>query len=342
MVARLRAAGFPPSALRAFVWARVNEQMAAKRKAMLSAADDTPFWKVKRPAFDSKFMIAQREFFEEQSKLVKAVLGPDAVEENDFSAFFRKRQYGDISRDKEEKLQRVTGDYNDLRNTIYAETSGMLMPEDREKLAYLEKEMRQDLAEILTPTEMENYELRSSTAANDLRYQLTTFQPTEAEFRALFQATRIVDEKFGSGQMGMTLDQRQQRTAALNEQAKLALSPERYAQFAQATDPANSTLNRIVSRYNLPETIVPQVNAVQKDIQQRVAALRQLPAAQQTEQAQALQKEATNKLQPLLGDTAFQAYRIYGGQWLDQITRPPTGPFAGTPPTGAAKAGGNK
>ena len=339
MVARLRAAGFSTVAIRGLVYARVNEQMAEKRKALLNGLEDTPYWKVKRSMFDSKFMMAQREFYQEQTKIVKEVLGPDAMDHNELAEYFRKRQYGDIPAEKEEKMQRVLGDYGDLRNSVYAETNGMMMPEDREKIAYLEKEMRNDLAEILTPAEMENYELRSSSTANGLRSQLTTFQPTEAEFRALFHATRAIEEKYGDNQMGLTPDQREQRTAALNEQAKLALSPERFAQFAQATDPANTMLNRVVARYALPETVVPQVSAVQKDIQQRVAALRQLPAAEQTLQAQALQQEAVSKLKPLLGDTAYQAYKVYGGQWLDQITRPATRGPATNAPAGAPKNG---
>lgn len=334
MIVQLRAAGFSTAAIRALVYARLNEQMAEKRKALMSGVEETPFWKVKRLMFDPKMMMAQREFYQEQTKIAKELLGPQAMEKNEISEYFRKLQYGDIPAEKEDKLQRVVGDYGDLRNTIYAESSGLLMPEDREKIAYLEKEMRNDLAEILTPAELENYELRSSTTANELRSQLTTFQPTEAEFRALFQAARSVEGKFGNN-MAMSPDQRQQRTAALNEQVKLALSPERFAQFEQATDPANSMLNRVVARYNLPETIVPQVNAVQKDIQQRATALRQLPASEQTLQAQALQKEAASKLQPLLGESAYRAYKVYGGQWVDQITRPPNGPpnapRAGTP-----------
>ena len=137
------------------------------------------------------------------------------------------------------------------------------------------------------------------------------------------------------------MDQRQQRTAALNEQAKLALSPERFAQFEQAIDPANSMLNRVVARYGLSETVVPQIAALQKDILQRSAAVRQRPASEQAAMAQALALEATNKLTPLLGDQALAAYKIYGGQWLDQITRTipsgrPQGPVV-TPPTGTPK-----
>lgn len=341
MVARLRAAGFPPAAIRGIISARLSDEMAARRKELLKGLEDPPFWKVKRSMFDPKYIAAQREYYQEHTRILKELLGSDAADDNELSGFIRRRQYGDVPASKAEELQRVAADYGELRSSIYAEANGLIMPEDRDKIAYLEREMRNDLAEILTPLELENYELRSSATAAGLRSQLTTFQPTEAEFRALFHAARGIDEKYGSNQSGMTIDQRLQRTAALNEQAKLALSAERFAQFEQAVDPAYSMLNRVVARYELPETVVPQVAAAQKDFQQRAAALRQRPAAEQAAMAQALQLEATNTLKPLLGDQAFEAYKVYGGQWLDQITRAvprgrPQNP-PGTPPASAPK-----
>jgi hypothetical protein len=96
-------------------------------------------------------------------------------------------------------------------------------------------------------------------------------------------------------------------------------------------------LSRVVARYSLPETVVPQVTAVQKDIQKRSLSLRQLPAAEQTAQVQALQQEAASKLKPLLGESAYQAYKVYGGQWLDQLTRPLTGSPSTGSPAGAPK-----
>src|SRR5690606_38600096 len=121
MVAQLRAAGFPPAAIRGIIAARLTERMAAKRKELLSGLEDPPFWKMKRSMFDPKFMAAQREYYQERSKILKELLGPDAAEDNELNAYFQRRQYGDIPASKAEELQRVASDYGDLRNNIYAE-----------------------------------------------------------------------------------------------------------------------------------------------------------------------------------------------------------------------------
>lgn len=321
MVVRLRTAGYPVSTIRALIWGRLNEEMAARRKELMAGMEDTPYWKSQAAFFiDPKMQAAQRQFYQEQMKIVRDLLGPDASDDNEIAQYFRRRQYGNIPSSKAEELQRIAGDYGDLRNQIYATANGMLMPEDREKLTYLDKEMRNDFAAVLTPEELRSYELRSSSTANALRSQLTTFQPTEAEFGALFDAARAVEDKYGSMQGPTTGDQMRQRQEAMNAAAKLALSPERYAEFEQATDPRYSMLNRVAARYNVPPTVVPQVYSIQQDIMKQAGSV---PAAERATRMPALIQEAENKIRPLLGDQAFGAYKVYGGQWMQSLQRQP-------------------
>jgi len=319
MVVRLRTAGYPPSAIRALILGRLNEEMAARRKELMAGMEETPYWKNQAAFFlDPKMQAAQRQYYQEQMKIVRELLGPDASDDNELSQYFRRRQYGNIPASKAEELQKISGDYGDLRNQIYAIANGMLMPEDREKLAYLDKEMRNDFASVLTPEELRAYELRSSTTASALRSQLTTFQPTEAEFGALFDAARSLEDKFGSMQGPMTGDQMRQRQEAMNQAAKLVLSPERYAEFEQATDARYSMLNRVAARYNVPASVVPQVYSIQQDIMKQAGSV---PPAERATRLPALIQEAEAKIRPLLGDQAFGAYKVYGGQWMQALQR---------------------
>lgn len=322
MVSRLRAAGYPVSAIRALVWGRLNEDMAARRKELMAGVEDVPYWKIPSFFLDPKIQAAQRQFYQEEMKIVRELLGPDASDDNEIAQYFRRRQYGNIPASKAEELQRIAGDYGDLRNQIYATSNGMLMPEDREKLTYLDKEMRSDFAAVLTPEELRAYELRSSSTAQGLRSQLTTFQPTEAEYGALFDIARAVEDKFGTMQGPSTAEQMRARQEAVNAEARKVLSPERYTAFEQATDPRYSTLNRIAARYNVPPAVVPQVYSIQQDIMQQA---RNVPAAERATRMPVLVQEAEAKIRPLLGDQAFGAYQVYGGQWMQSLQRPPGG-----------------
>lgn len=334
LVARLRAAGYPATAIRGIVMARLEDQLAARRKQLTEGLQDAPYWQTGRAmTLNPKFMTAQREYHQEQRRMLRELLGDDAVQDDEFTRYWRQRQFGSISPEKAESLQRILSDYGELRQDVYVRSNGMLLPEDREQISFLERSMREDLAASMSPQELEDYELRSSNTANSLRSQLTTFQPTEQEFRALFQAAKSVEEQFGTSQGAMSQEERRKRQAALNEQAKAILSPERYAAFEQATDPNYGSLNRIAARYELPATVVPQVYQVQQDIQRRASELRALPAEQRAASLAALAQEATTRIAPLLGEKALEAYKVYGGQWIQGLTQPPRPSTAPAPQT---------
>jgi hypothetical protein len=202
MADRLRAAGFPPSLIRTLIGARVAEQFSARRKALLAQMEDKPFWKSGSAYFvDPKTMSALRDLGREQSNLLKQLLGSDESAGNDEVSAYQRRQFGDLPNGKVQQVQSILSDYNDLRNQIYVAANGVVLPEDREKLTLLEKEQRADLQAVLTPEELENYQLRSSSTANSMRSQLALFNPTEGEFRAVFDLQQAFDDKYGSTNM---------------------------------------------------------------------------------------------------------------------------------------------
>lgn len=335
LVERLRAAGFSETMIRSIVAAQVNERFSARRKALLAQQEETPYWQsLQQFGLDPKTRSAFRELNREQTEQVKALLGPDGLLGNEERLAYQRRQFGDIPADKIDQLQNIISDYSDLRQQIQSNANGVLLPEDREKLTLLEKEQRADLAGLLTPQELENYELRSSSTASQLRSQLGIFKPSEAEFVAIFRATRAAEEQFGSlsNTSGNFSQYQQIRTAAL-EQAKAQLTPERYAALQQATDPAYSTINRLVARLDLPTTAAVQVVSVQQDTMKRANAIRSdkgLSADQRAVQLSALAQEASTTISQALGGTrGLEAYKQYGGQWLQSLQPRPV-----TPPKG--------
>ena len=335
LIVQLRAAGFSESVIRSIIGSQVYERFAARRKALLAQQEETPYWQsLQQFGLDPKTRSAFRELNREQTEQVKALLGPDGLLGNEERLAYQRRQFGDIPADKIDQLQNIISDYSDLRQQIQSNANGVLLPEDREKLTLLEKEQRADLAGLLTPQELENYELRSSSTASQLRSQLGIFKPSEAEFVAIFRATRAAEEQFGSlsNTSGNFSQYQQIRTAAL-EQAKAQLTPERYAALQQATDPAYSTINRLVARLDLPTTAAVQVVSVQQDTMKRANAIRSdkgLSADQRAVQLSALAQEASTTISQALGGTrGLEAYKQYGGQWLQSLQPRPV-----TPPKG--------
>lgn len=344
LAARLRAAGFPPAMVRALVAAQVNEQFSARRKALLAGQEEAPFWKSQRNLFmDPKAMSALRALGKEQTDLMKSLLGPDGAPGGDEMLAWQRRQFGNLPAEKLTALQAINSDYSELQQAIYAKANGLMLPEDREQLAFLEKEKTADLKKALTPEEFENFQLRSGATANQLRSQLTTFNATEAEFRALYKAASEADEKYGTaGPFGpRNPGDAQARQAALVAQAQAVLSPERFAEYKLATDPQSQQINRLVARLELPVATTQQVVAVQQDIQARARTIqtnRDLPAADRNAQLAALQQEATTKLTTALTPRGLEAYKQNGGFWIESLKPRLNPPANGATPPSAVPA----
>jgi len=321
-LARLRAEGFPPALVRAIMAEQVRVQFAPRRAALNRKGADRPFWE---PATeDPKTAAALREIMKEQNQALKDLLGPDATTD-EFAAASLHRQFPGLSDDKINELQRIQQDFNERRSDLLTGVNGAILPDDREKLTAIEKAQHDEIAQTLTPQELEDYDLRTSNTANLLRYQLTAFDPTEQEFRTLYQIQSDFSDRLGPMYGPPTQDEMRARAEAqkqLNDQILATLGPERGADYQRAIDNNYRQTSQLVARLDLPPESANDVYAVQKDIQQRVTALRTDPTlslSDRNQQIAALADEAKAKVTATLGDSGFEAYKQYGGSWLQNL-----------------------
>jgi hypothetical protein len=316
---RLRREGFPPEFIRAILRAQIHESYAAQRKALDGATGEVAFWKMPLP--DPKTQAALRALSKQEQKTLNDLLGPDR--ENGPMASLR-RVAPNLSEDKLEQLAGIMARYSEQRSDIMATRSGPgVLPGDNDRLNGLEKAMHAEFAAVLTPAELENYDLRASRTAENLRSELNAFNPTEQEFRTLYQLKSVVDQQFGTMYGPLSPDQAKARRDALNQlssQIAGALGPERYADYQRATDYDYVQTTRLVARLELPPATADQVYAMQKEIQQRVDLIRSSAAPEdRNAQLTALAAEAQAKVAAALGPTGFEAYKSNGGQWLQMI-----------------------
>jgi hypothetical protein len=336
-VARLRAAGFPSSVVRALVVAQIREDYAARRRALTGNAGDTPFWKNNQPT-DPKVRAALRELNREAEAKISQLLGGPDPDRNLYLSLLDRRTIGDLPPEKAAQLTTIKRDYEEMRSEIYdAFRGGTMLPEDRAKLALLEKEQRADLALVLTPQELEDYDLRASNTASQMRYSLSAFAPTEAEFRAIFKLQQAFDTQLGSMNAGMTPEQmraRQEGQKALNEQIKAALGPERGADYERANDFSYRQAALVAERLNLPATTANTLWAAKTDFEQRRTALyadASLSPEARRAQTTALQQEALAKVNSLLTARGAEIYQQNGGFWVQQLQARPASTPGGNP-----------
>ena len=327
---RLRAEGFPPSVVRAIVGAQVRESFAARRKAV-EPAGDVPFWK--RLTFDPQSQAALRALAKEEQKIMRDLLGPDF--ENGLAARLRQ-QFPGVAPEKVDQLTAIRERYDEQRQEIYGFGGGQLTPGEREKLAAVEKAMHTEFAAVLTPEELEQYDLRTSNTANSLRQRLRSFDATEAEFRTLYRLQRAFDEQHAFTGAPSTPEQSRLRSEAqqgLQKQIEAELGAARFADYQRSSDYQFQQASLLVARLGLPAATATSLYDVQKEFEKRRndAYRSSTPATRQDlpQHMTALQEEATARITAILGGnrTVIDAYKQYGGSWLVNFApRPPPAP----------------
>lgn len=334
LAARLRDAGFPIEVIRAILTAQLTETFAARRKALDPDAASRPFWK-NRPA-TGQVDIALQQTWREQRKALRDILGADAEAEDAINLAFRGRRLDGLPPEKAQEVKSLLQEFEDQRQEIYMSGTANM---DREKLTNLDKAQQAALARLLTPQELQEYNLRNSNTANYLKQELSAFNPTEEEFRAIFQLRHPFDEQFGLFNSGPpSPDQMRQRSEAqklLTQQIMATLTPDRAAEYERATDYSYRQTSQLVARLELPPATSAEVYAVQKSIQDKIGSLysdRSLSADARAQQFAALAEEAKTRITPLLGAQGFEAYKQYGGSWMQRLQPPsqPAGPGSGT------------
>ena len=313
LAARLRAAGAPDRAARLLVADALREQYLARQRELVGAGDPAAFWRESASAADREKQVVLRRLAREHEDLLTELFGVDPATEE--ARERRRRLYGPLPDAKLERIDRLTADYGEMADGIRAQAGGALLATDRELLALLEQERRKDVAAILTPAELDIYDLRTSATARTLRARLANFTPSEQEFRALFALLRDFDERFaGSNGAGDEASQRERAAAEaeLNGRIKAALGESRYEEYRRQQDPGYRVVARIAERFGLPARRAEDVVGLAQSVQTRLRSLRDdkrlSPEAVRAE-LEALTRESSERIMTLLGSDGAELYR---------------------------------
>ncbi len=325
LLERLRTSGFPPHVIRALVSAQLNQDLEARMKALQGKASQE-YWK--NADLDPRQQRELSLLYRERQKQLEALLGPDP----DDASMDAMLTY--LPAEKCEALRQLNKSFNDRLMEMYSNAGTI----DATKYRELQKQQHDAIAAVLTPAELLDYDLRNSSTAASLRTRLAGFNPSESEFRAIYALQAQFEQQYAY-EPGMTQEQMRARSdaqKALTEQIKATLSPERAAVYDRMSDYNYARTSQLVARLELPPETTDRLYNLQKEYQQRRMEQMRGASAPRTrdaiiEQTTALQQEALGKLTTVLGSpSAVEAYKQYGGSWVDsmvpRVTNSPTGP----------------
>ena len=326
LIARLRAAGFPPALIREIISREIGARYETRMQALTEPDPNTPFWKLRSGFFGmgDKRLEEYEQLWRERTKVLRDLFNDDFFATDDVTVE-QRRKLGNLPRQKIDQLQRIEDDYAEMMSAIRSAMGGVTLPGDLEKLALLARERRADLAAVLTPEELADYELRSSPITNYLRSRLTTFDATEAEFRAIFAAHQALSDKFPGGAQTAMMDDSQQRNTAqkeFNDQLRAGLGDARYADFLRETNNEFKQLNRFVQRESLAPDTATQAFGFRDTVEResnRIYDDATLNAGQKRTALQTLAQNTRTQLNALLGPVAGPAYVKIADQWLGNV-----------------------
>ncbi|HEX2851703.1 MAG TPA: hypothetical protein VHO24_00590 [Opitutaceae bacterium] len=334
-LAQLRADGFPPEIIRTLVYARLQQRYSDRIRAVRGKSE-MPYWRSNQMDFYAELSTedraAIRSLYKEMSAEAKALLGDGDEALHPYEKDRRERTMGNLSSAKVRQLEAINTDYNELTTMVRERTKGgIVLKADREKLRLLEREKRADLAAVLTPEELVEYDLRASPAAGGVRNRLRNFEPSELEFRAIAALYVDLDLKYG-GPSNLSAAEQAARQAAEKElPAKLQsiLSPERYAEYQVTTDGAYRQTTEFMNSAKLDPKLARDVIAMKQEITRRGDAIRDDPALTPEQRAAgiaALGEEASSRLTKTLGDSNFVTYKKSAGTWMNRFNAKPASP----------------
>jgi hypothetical protein len=329
LIKRLRAAGFSRSVILGILNARLEGRFTERMKALTGDLENTPYWKpdpMNSPG--NKYWEEYSQIYRERSRMLRELLGDDSMAwgGSDVAAA-QRRQFGNIPKEKIDMVQRINDDYAEMTSQIRASTQGITLPEDREKMALLEREKRADLAAVLSPQELEEYEMRSSPVTSRMRNTLSIMDANEAEFRAMFKVQQAFNDRVNPMMSGVIssrmMDDRREAQKEMNEQMKTVLSPERYNDYTRASNTEYQLLHRLGQKDNIPTETLTRAFGIRDGIAAEsvkiaddTALTTEQKRAALTELAQKGRTQILSTLGPGAGETYAQSAR-----WLTTIER---------------------
>jgi len=245
--------------------------------------------------------------------------------------------YASVPDVKRDQVRAIQENYWAQSDDIKQRTMGYLEPEDRDEFVRIKNERREALAKVLSPNELQDFELKTSETANTLRSRLKGFDITDEEFRKVFDYVQPLDERYSLGRRNpdpVSEEFTAARTKAekdVQEYVRSVVGDDRYAEYQRAQDPVYRTISEAGAEAGLSKESVVQVYQAQQQLQQDSQRILQDVTLSPEQRAQALNElgvQGQQQLQQILGDKGAQLLQRIPGMG-PRLIQPLPAPTAG-------------
>lgn len=193
--------------------------------------------------------------------------------------------------------------------------------ENEDALKNLGRQFRFDLASVLSPAELEEFNARSAMSkfADDVRFDMTDLSSAEIRQIALIRA-RFQDPDMGEWFHDASLSKEQEDQ--VGKAIRTFLGEPRYAQLERARNDDFKPLFEVGRDHNLPSGAAVTAFELRQLAAREAADLREDPTLSETERGERLaqlQVQAQEGVLKVLGAKACAQYLNQGGSWLTNM-----------------------
>lgn len=334
-ITRLRAFGVPEKIIRDIIIADVTKLYRPRFAALRPPKQpkNPNFWEFRNQGYypDRDMTKEQRAqtsaLRKEQTALIKELLGADVYEamaKDSGHSDWSERMYGPLPKEARDKISEMQQRFQEEQSEIYAKAGGYIDQDTQAEIAALRKKHRAELATVLTPEQLEDYELRSSETAQRMRWELSAFEPDEKEFRAIHafkQAQEELNAARNNDDYNPTPEERKAQQKKMQElEASLAdtLGTNRAREYKLM----DQYEYRNLFEAGISKDAVLQIVDMKSEVEKATANLRKdktLTDEQRLAALRAIKTETENTLTGLLGERRAKSYQNQGGYWLRSI-----------------------
>ena len=342
LIRRLRAADCREGIIQDIICGEVDRLFQPRLRAIWPENNQPrPFWKVQSwNAAESRKsrdrMRQQQEIQKQKSDLLVSLLGVDPEKEllkaegqPDYSAW-PNSQLDYLPEAKRDAVQKYLDDFNDQMQDFYTRNQGLWDAQSRAEQKQLQDQEMQGLAQILTPDELRQFELRNSQLANQLSFDLRGLSLTEQQYEDIYD----IRKKYGDSIYNWSdadnppevAGQIQHNKENMDAEIAAALGPNLGKQYQRDQDYSYRQLTSLAARNNLPADTADKIYDDKTTAEQAVKQLQSDPSLTPQQRQAALQQirtETENTIKKALGDKSYKRYLQSGGWWINNLAPMP-------------------
>jgi hypothetical protein len=331
-IANLRAVGCPESTIKDLILTEVMRLYAKRRGQFYHNGRPFNYWETndKRKLKQAQIEERDRQLAEMDKELpavLRELLGINY--EREVNKYFVDADEDDtrlafLSEDQREQVLSLRDQFEGQRERIlYGAQNGKPTVSEIEELRQIDQSQDEALAQVLTPQEKQQYELSTSPTADRLRQQLIGFNPTEEEFRNLYDKQKAIDDayEFEDTNDPTVSAAKASDEAEMMKDFKGNLVGDRVAQFDRSQDPEYQSLTLLSARYDLPadasDTLLEMRQAVEEE-KEKLLSNKDIPPERVELALEAIRAETEKAARATLGDQAFAEYSQTAA-WLKNL-----------------------